>query len=145
VPAINKEIMEEGTQRNVFNANLVLDRKSVITAVGIDHEGSRVFLGLEEGMLEEYSLDMLETSPTCSLTARKPIAAKVTNIKTSSLDTDTASPPNLSINSYHLHLINWMFTRCAGTHYIYPTSYISKLPSTPYWRWFLTSRSFRHL
>lgn len=68
--------MEEGEHRNVFNANLVLDRKAVITAVGIDHEGSRVFLGLEEGMLEEYSLDMINASPVCSLTARKPIAAK---------------------------------------------------------------------
>jgi hypothetical protein len=75
--------MEEGEQRNVFNANLVLDRKAVITAVGIDHEGSRVFLGLEEGMLEEYSLNMIDTSPICSLTARKPIVAKVRIIKTS--------------------------------------------------------------
>lgn len=73
--------MEEGEHRNVFNANLVLDRKAVITAVGIDHEGSRVFLGLEEGMLEEYSLDMINASPVCSLTARKPIAAKVRNTK----------------------------------------------------------------
>jgi hypothetical protein len=73
--------MEEDEQRNIFNANLVLDRKAVITAVGIDHESSRVFLGLEEGMLEEYSLDMVDTSPVCSLTARKPIAAKVRNTK----------------------------------------------------------------
>ena len=69
--------MEEDEQRNVFNANLVLDRKALITAVGIDHEGSRVFLGVEEGMLEEYSLDIVNTRPICSLTARKPIAAKV--------------------------------------------------------------------
>jgi len=73
--------MEEGEHRNVFNANLVLDRKAVITAVAIDPEGRRVFLGLEEGMLEEYSLDMIDTSPVCSLTARKPIAAKVRNTK----------------------------------------------------------------
>lgn len=69
--------MEEDEQRNVFNANLVLDRKALITTVGIDHEGSRVFLGVEEGMLEEYSLDIIDTRPTCSLAARKPIAAKV--------------------------------------------------------------------
>ena len=70
--------MEEDDQRNVFNATLILDRRgSQITAVGIDHQGTRLFVGLEDGMLEEYDVTVDENGARTSLTARKPITAKV--------------------------------------------------------------------
>lgn len=68
---------EEGERRKVFNATMVLDRRAVVTATAIDEQGTRMFLGLEEGMLEEYALAVDGSVATASLTARKPIVAKV--------------------------------------------------------------------
>ena len=71
--------MEEDEQRDVFNSTLIIDRKAVITAVAIDHDGSRLFIGLEDGILEEYSLQSDEKAVAASLTARKPISARVSS------------------------------------------------------------------
>lgn len=64
-------------QHRVFVASLLLDKKSVVTAVALDHDGSRAFLGLEQGILEEYTLAHVEDGIKASLTARKPIVFKV--------------------------------------------------------------------
>lgn len=87
--------MEEDEQRDVFNSTLVIDRKAVITSVAIDHDGSRLFLGIEDGMLEEYSLQSDEKRVAASLTARKPISARVSS--------SSILPPFLCISSSLFH------------------------------------------
>jgi hypothetical protein len=69
----------EDQDRHIFDAWQVLDRrKSAITAVAVDHTGSRLFLGLEDGVLEEYALiNRHNGTPYASLTAKKPITLKV--------------------------------------------------------------------
>jgi len=65
----------------VFNASLVVDSKVVISAVGVDNDGSRLFLGREDGMLEEFSIDAGSADGvTASLTARKPLALRVSTL-----------------------------------------------------------------
>jgi len=63
---------------DVFFSSLVIDRRAAaITAVGVDASGRRAFLGLDDGMLEEYSLERAGDAALASLTARKPIVHKV--------------------------------------------------------------------
>lgn len=67
---------------DVYKAHYVLDRRlqeqaPLITAACIDHSGDRLFLGLEDGLLEEYRLIHSDNSCSCSLSARKRIVKKV--------------------------------------------------------------------
>ena len=116
--------MEESEQRNVLNSTLVLDRKAVITAVAIDHHGSRIFLGLEDGMLEEYTLTMGESGVSASLTARKPIVAKVNHRHFPSF-----------LNSYTRHHlcstpISLLFNFPTAAHPFHPSSHLCQLSSS---------------
>jgi hypothetical protein len=72
----------ESHNRTAFTAALVLDRRqqasaSSITAVGVDQAGQRLYLGLEDGVLEEHAILRSELDARASLAARKHAAKKV--------------------------------------------------------------------
>jgi hypothetical protein len=80
-----------GAERNVFDAREVRggswDRRggAAVTAVAVDAAARRLFLGLADGMLEEYTLPTVEEDSAgttdapiaASLVARKPVTARV--------------------------------------------------------------------
>ena len=72
----------ESHNRSAFTAALVLDRRqqasaSAITAVEVDQAGQRLYLGLEDGVLEEHAILRSEMGARASLAARKHAAKKV--------------------------------------------------------------------
>ena len=73
----------EAPRRTAFQAGLVLDRRQAgqnvpaITAVAMEHAGRRLFLGLEDGWLEEHALLRGGAGVSASLAARKHAAKRV--------------------------------------------------------------------
>ena len=70
----------EAHSRTAFTAALVLDRRQqagAISAVGVDQAGRRLYLGLEDGVLEEHAIVRNELGARASLAARKHAAKKV--------------------------------------------------------------------
>ena len=69
--------------RTAFTAALLLDRRqqhassAAITAVGVDQAGQRLYLGLEDGLLEEHTILRSSSGVRASLAARKHAAKKV--------------------------------------------------------------------
>lgn len=72
----------EAHQRTAYTAALLLDRRqaasgAAITAVAVDPSGQRLFLGLEDGVLEEHAILRAGDGVWASLAARKHAAKKV--------------------------------------------------------------------
>ena len=73
----------EPHSRTAFTAALVLDRRqqssaAAITAVAVDQAGQRLYLGLEDGVLEEHAILRTESGGVrASLAARKHATKKV--------------------------------------------------------------------
>ena len=70
--------------RCAFTAALLLDRRqhavgsgAPITAVALDPSGRRLYLGLEDGVLEEHAVTRSEAGVRAALAARKHAAKKV--------------------------------------------------------------------
>ena len=74
----------EAHRRTAFTATLVLDRRSQqgaagapITAVALGQGGQRLYLGLEDGVLEEHAIEAEPQGARASLSARKHAAKRV--------------------------------------------------------------------
>ncbi len=64
--------------RRVFTAlRLAIPAIVPVRAVGIDQTGRRLYLGLEDGVLEEYAVAHASTAVACSLAARRHVSKKV--------------------------------------------------------------------
>ena len=68
--------------RTAFTAALLLDRRqqggaAPITAVAVDSSGQRLWLGLEDGVLEEHAILHSDLGVSASLAARKHACKKV--------------------------------------------------------------------
>lgn len=74
--------MAIASSRTAFTAALLLDRRhaantAAITAVAVDQAGCRLYLGLEDGVLEEHAILHSSAGVRASLAARKHAAKKV--------------------------------------------------------------------
>jgi hypothetical protein len=70
--------MSTDNERNVVSSWPVITRQQVITALTISEDCTRAFLGIEQGLLEEYEvLHSSDGTVKASLTARKPVAPGV--------------------------------------------------------------------
>lgn len=71
----------DSNSRTAFTATLLLDRRqansAAIAAVAVDRAGLRLYLGLEDGVLEEHAIVHSAPGPRSSLAARKHAAKKV--------------------------------------------------------------------
>jgi hypothetical protein len=68
-------------QRKAFRAWLVHDRRNqptaAVTAVGMDQVGDRLFLGLEDGSIEEHRIVQDAQGTRSLLVARRQLSKKV--------------------------------------------------------------------
>ena len=70
---------QQGT-RTAFNIWPAYDhhsKTSVISTVAVDNAGERMYLGLSDGQLEEYRIEVLQQGVRVSLGARKHVGKKV--------------------------------------------------------------------
>ena len=66
-------------ERSVLTLSLAISRTTApVRAVGVDQAGQRLYLGLEDGVLEEYAvLQQGSRGVQASLSARKHVCRKV--------------------------------------------------------------------
>lgn len=65
-------------RRTAFTAALLLDRRQgTITGVALSQGGQRLYLGLEDGVLEEHAIHIAAQGARASLAARKHAAKRV--------------------------------------------------------------------
>lgn len=60
-----------------FEAHFLGSKESKITSSSISDRGSRIYLGLEGGVLEECSVKTVEGNDVCSTVACKPLFTQV--------------------------------------------------------------------
>lgn len=94
--------MAETHRRTAFTAALLLDRRqapsssaAAITGVAVDQASQRLFLGLEDGVLEEHAILTGPQGARASLAARKHAAKKVCPPAAAAGTVAAAAPPLL--------------------------------------------------
>lgn len=69
--------MTESDTPTAFEAHFLGCKESKITSSSIVDRGSRIYLGLEGGVLEECSVKTVEGNDVCSTVACKPLFTQV--------------------------------------------------------------------
>lgn len=71
--------MDGDVSRTAFELSCVLQRRdsSEVTAVAVDIEGFRLYVGLDNGMLEEYKLLFVQGNEVARVSARRSVSKKV--------------------------------------------------------------------
>lgn len=71
--------MEGDGSRTAFELSCVQQRRdsAEITAVAVDTDGYRLYVGLDNGMLEEYKLLFAQGNEVARVSARRSVSKKV--------------------------------------------------------------------
>lgn len=71
--------MDQGDERKAFEISIIHQRRdnAKITSAVIDNDGIKLYLGLDNGIIEEFNIKYHNANLTARLCARRNIAKKV--------------------------------------------------------------------